>query len=101
LVASVLGGAACMTGGVVFITSQEYEDVIAGYFGFDPLMTLGLATLACGGLGWLIGPFFGNAVFNLLHRRIRTQLVLVRSRYRTTLTLQLTESRRKRNSSTA
>jgi import inner membrane translocase subunit TIM23 len=79
LVASVIGSASFMAGGVVFLSNQEYENVIASYFGFDPLMTLGLATLACGGLGWLVGPFFGNAAFNLLHRRIRTQIVAVRS----------------------
>ena len=38
-------------------------------FGLDPLLFLGLATVGCGALGWVIGPFAGNVVFNTIYRR--------------------------------
>jgi import inner membrane translocase subunit TIM23 len=39
---------------------------------------LGLSTLAFGVVGWLIGPFIGNAVFNTWHRKLRQQIAAVR-----------------------
>ena len=38
--------------------------------GLDPFVVLGLATAACGAVGWLIGPIFGNQVFNLAYRGV-------------------------------
>ena len=33
--------------------------------GFDPFMLMGLSTIGMMAVGWLIGPIFGNQVFNL------------------------------------
>lgn len=46
-------------------------------FGLDPFIVLGLSTMGFGVVGWLVGPFFGSAMFNLLYRRLRDQFVLV------------------------
>jgi hypothetical protein len=46
-------------------------------FGLDPLVVLGLTTFACGGVGWLVGPFFGSALFNVAYRGLRRQIVAV------------------------
>ena len=40
-------------------------------------MTVGLATVAAGGFGWLIGPVAGNAVFGLVYRGWRGEMRVV------------------------
>jgi import inner membrane translocase subunit TIM23 len=34
----------------------------------DPMVSMGLIALSCGGLGWLGGPALGTVLFNVLHR---------------------------------
>ena len=46
-------------------------------FGLDPMVVLGLATGACGAVGWLLGPFVGNAVFGLWYRRFGGEIAVV------------------------
>ena len=46
-------------------------------FGIDPMMALGISTMGAGALGWLIGPFAGNAVFNLMHRKVKNDILVV------------------------
>ncbi|KAG5913353.1 TIM23 complex component [Claviceps sorghi] len=41
----------------------------------DPFVTLGLMTLSCAGLGWLIGPSIGNQVFYLMNHRLKAQMM--------------------------
>ena len=41
----------------------------------DPFVTLGLMTVACAGMGWLVGPSVGNQVFYLMNRRYKTQML--------------------------
>ncbi len=38
---------------------------------------LGLVTLGSGAVGWLLGPFVGNAVFGMAHRRVGGQIAEV------------------------
>ena len=38
---------------------------------------LGLMTVGSGGVGWLLGPFVGNAVFGVVHRRVGGQIAEV------------------------
>lgn len=42
--------------------------------GLDPFLVLGLITVGSGGVGWLLGPFLGNAVFGVAHRRVGGQI---------------------------
>ena len=37
-------------------------------------MVLGLCVLGSGGVGWLLGPFVGNAVFGLRYRGLRGEI---------------------------
>lgn len=41
----------------------------------DPFVTLGLMTLACAAMGWLVGPSIGNQVFYLLNHRLKAQMM--------------------------
>ena len=47
------------------------------FFGLDPFMVLGIAVLGSGGVGWLLGPFWGNAIFGIRYRRIRGEIAEV------------------------
>ncbi|RKF73500.1 Presequence translocated-associated motor subunit pam17, mitochondrial [Golovinomyces cichoracearum] len=40
----------------------------------DPIIGLGLITFTCGGLGWLMGPIAGTALFNLTTQEYRARL---------------------------
>ncbi len=37
-------------------------------------MVLGFCVLGSGGVGWLLGPFVGNAVFGLRYRGLRGEI---------------------------
>lgn len=65
------------TGGISILSQQNLESLGGGIFGLDPFIVLGLATAASGAVGWLIGPFVGNAVFGIIYRRFRTQFTVV------------------------
>jgi len=56
--------------------AQQSLDSIA-VFGLDPLMVMGLSVLGSGGVGWLLGPFLGDAVFGVRYRRIAGQMAEV------------------------
>jgi len=74
LVASILSAIGCTSVGIVVLSSQEVDSLGAQMLGLDPIIVLGLSTVACGLVGWLIGPFFGNAVFNLWYKNLRPQI---------------------------
>ena len=63
--------------GVVFLAQQDLEKVGNMFFGMDPIFALGAATFASAAVGWLLGPFAGNAVFGLWYRRLRVDMALV------------------------
>jgi import inner membrane translocase subunit TIM23 len=78
LVASFVTAMGTTVTGVVVFSQRDVDTAVARMFGLEPFLVLGIATVACGALGWLAGPFLGNSVFNLVYRRMRTQLALVR-----------------------
>lgn len=45
-------------------------------FGLDPILFMGLLTVASGAFGWLAGPSLGNVLFGLRHKRHKAQLDL-------------------------
>ncbi|KAF1963944.1 Pam17-domain-containing protein [Bimuria novae-zelandiae CBS 107.79] len=57
----------------VFI-GQGYDGALAATIGLDPIITTGLASAAMLTVGWLVGPFFSNVVFNLRNRAIAPQI---------------------------
>lgn len=66
----VLGGA----GGAVLLSTGLAEPLVS-QVPLDPFVTLGLMTVACAGMGWLVGPSVGNQVFYLMNRRYKTQML--------------------------
>ncbi|KAF1829766.1 Pam17-domain-containing protein [Decorospora gaudefroyi] len=72
-------GQACSGVGAVGVTyfglttmiNNGYDATLSAQLGgFDPFMLMGLSTLGMMGVGWLIGPIFGNQVFNLAYRGV-------------------------------
>lgn len=77
VIASVIGMASCVAGSMYLITIHEVETLASQVIGLDPLITMGLIVVATAASGWLIGPFFGNAIFNLRYRSLRVPIMEV------------------------
>jgi import inner membrane translocase subunit TIM23 len=45
--------------------------------GLDPFMLMGLSTFGMMAVGWLVGPIFGNQVFNLAYRGVLAEFTAV------------------------
>lgn len=71
LVSSILASLTSTATGVEVIATQNVDALGAQIMGFDPFLVLGLATAACGALGWLVGPVLGNAVWGLVNRKFK------------------------------
>jgi import inner membrane translocase subunit TIM23 len=54
-----------------------YDGLLAASIGLDPIITTGLASAGMLTVGWLLGPFFSNAVFNVRNRAIAPQIAKV------------------------
>ena len=76
LTASILTSLGTTSAGVTVLSQQNFEH-LGGLFGLDPFIVLGLATAGSGAVGWLLGPFVGNAVFGMIHRRVGGQIAEV------------------------
>ncbi|PTB66834.1 mitochondrial import protein Pam17, partial [Trichoderma citrinoviride] len=74
LLFSVITGLAGGAAGTVVLAEGFAEPLIA-QVPLDPFFTLGIMTMACAGLGWLIGPTIGNQVFYLVNRRFKAQML--------------------------
>jgi import inner membrane translocase subunit TIM23 len=74
LVASIVcaGGGAAI--GITVLSTSEFDVM---QFGIDPTFVIGGAFIGSALLGWLAGPFFGTAVFNLRHGALRNQIAQV------------------------
>ena len=73
----MITGLATFAGGASFLMTQDLEKLSGVLFGLDPVMALGLASLVFGTIGWLTGPFAGEAVFRIVHRRSIRQMEVV------------------------
>ncbi|KAL2004717.1 hypothetical protein VTN00DRAFT_3245 [Thermoascus crustaceus] len=71
LASSILSSIATTAIGVQILSTQDLENLGAQVMGLDPFVVLGMATAACGAIGWLVGPFLGNAVWGLVYRRYK------------------------------
>ncbi|KOS15908.1 mitochondrial import protein pam17 [Malassezia pachydermatis] len=58
--------------GTYFLTQEI--DPSKTFAGIDPLFVYMGATAACTGLGWLVGPSIGTAVWSLMHRSKAAQM---------------------------
>ncbi|KAG5916962.1 hypothetical protein E4U42_007430 [Claviceps africana] len=74
LVFSVTAGLLTGAGGAIFLSTGMAEPLVM-QVPLDPFVTLGLMTLSCAGLGWLVGPSIGNQVFYLMNHRLKAQMM--------------------------
>ncbi|KAI9822068.1 MAG: TIM23 complex component [Phylliscum demangeonii] len=77
LAASALSCVATTGTGIVVLSQIDLDAWSGGQliFGMDPVVLLGILALASGSLGWLAGPFLGNAVFNrMVNKGFRKQM---------------------------
>jgi len=61
---SILG----LVGGAAYFGSQEI-DMTKPIMGIDPMIFYSICTVACTGLGYLLGPTIGAACWRMTHRR--------------------------------
>lgn len=66
---SVVTSLATTVFGVQYLSTQDIESLGAQVMGLDPIVVLGMATMACGAAGWLLGPFVGNGLWSLVNRK--------------------------------
>lgn len=71
LVSSILSSLTTTAAGVQILGMQNLDSLGTQVMGLDPFVVLGLATVACGAVGWLAGPFLGNAFWGALHRKYK------------------------------
>lgn len=77
-VSSIVLGLTSGTGaGIVLSTGSA--DALVGKVPLDPFVTLGLMTFSTAALGWLVGPVMGSVIFNLFHRKFKTQMTVKES----------------------
>lgn len=62
-----------MFAGAQVLLSSNVE-AITSQFPIDPFFSLGLITASAGGLGWLMGPVLGTALFNARNKKVRGQM---------------------------
>lgn len=77
VVSSVVTSAGTTVLGVQYLSTQDIESMGAQVMGLDPFVVLGMATLACGAAGWLLGPFVGNAAWSVVNRRFTSSFATV------------------------
>ncbi|AEO53801.1 hypothetical protein MYCTH_2114693 [Thermothelomyces thermophilus ATCC 42464] len=77
---SVLGSLAAGSGGAVALSSGAADSVV-GQIPLDPLITLGLMTMSCAALGWLVGPILGTTVFNALKSKYKGPMAVKESEF--------------------
>ncbi len=78
LVFSIVTAMASTGVGLSVLSSRDLDAAVAAAIGLDPLIVLGLSTTGLAALGWLIGPFVGNAVFGIYYRNLRNEIARVR-----------------------
>ncbi|KAJ5542855.1 hypothetical protein N7535_005278 [Penicillium sp. DV-2018c] len=71
LVSSVVSSLASTSIGVQVLSSMDLEHLGASVMGLDPFIVLGIATAACGAVGWLLGPAVGNGIWGLVYRKYK------------------------------
>lgn len=77
---SVLGALGSGSAGAI-VLSTGLADPIMGQIPLDPFISLGLITLGCAALGWLLGPSVGAAVFNVLKSKYKGPMAVKESEF--------------------
>jgi import inner membrane translocase subunit TIM23 len=75
---SVVGAVAVTYYGLTTMMTNGYDASLSAQLGgLDPFMLMGLSTFGMMAAGWLIGPIFGNQVFNLAYRGVLAEFTAV------------------------
>ena len=77
LVASIFTSSGSTVVAVGILSQFDIDTFGNQVFGLDPILFMGLLTVASGAFGWLAGPSLGNVLFGLRHKRHKAQLDLV------------------------
>ncbi|KAJ4297415.1 TIM23 complex component [Collariella sp. IMI 366227] len=77
---SIVGAFTAGSAGAV-VLSSGMADAVMGQIPLDPLITLGLMTMGCAALGWLVGPSAGAAVFNALKSKYKGPMAIKESEF--------------------
>jgi mitochondrial import inner membrane translocase subunit TIM23 len=77
LVSSIICAAGGFGTAVILVSTNDIESMGTVVFGLDPIVVMGLSVLMGTGIGWLLGPAFGNAAFNTAYKSYRTQIAAV------------------------
>jgi mitochondrial import inner membrane translocase subunit TIM23 len=77
LTMSIICSSVSFATGAYVIAGNDLENKIAQSIGLDPIITMGLVLIGCGGVGWLIGPFFGTALFQGRFRGLQKMIEAV------------------------
>jgi len=77
LVASIITALGSTVTGITVLSSQDLDSIGAQLSGLDPFVVMGLATFASAAGGWLVGPFFGGSLFNIVYRRSVREITAV------------------------
>lgn len=79
---SGVGAIAVTYYGLTTMIQNGWDSTLSAQLGgFDPFMLMGLSTIGMMAVGWLIGPIFGNQVFNLAYRGVMSEFTAVRIMY--------------------
>lgn len=73
VVFSVASGFLGFFAGMGVLTTGVAEPLVS-QVPLDPIVTMGLMTFACGGVGWLVGPSIGSQLFYLMNRQFTRQI---------------------------
>jgi len=108
LASSVATSLVSTTAGVQVLSGMDLESLGAQVMGLDPFVVLGMATAACGAMGWLAGPMVGNGIWGLVYRRFKPSVAIVSIQHCAQCDFLISRSnihssfsRKRRNSSTA
>ncbi|MCJ1242186.1 TIM23 complex component [Varicellaria rhodocarpa] len=74
LASSILTSFSTTIAGMYILSQQDIERLGTQVLGLDPIIFVGVVTIACGAVGWLIGPFAGGAVFAMRWRGWRGEM---------------------------
>lgn len=67
-------------GGTMFLLTGIAEPIVT-QIPLDPIVTMGLMTFACAGLGWLVGPSLGSFGFYMLNSKHKAQMAVKESQF--------------------
>lgn len=76
--ASIFSGAGSIVAATPLIAEFEIETIGAQLTGLDPMFVIGGSLMGIGGVGWLMGPFLGTAIFKIWKSSVATEFTRVR-----------------------